>query len=378
MTRDEVRDAIREAARAGTTLRIAGRGMWLDAGRPVQATRTLSLASHSGVVQYEPGDFTLTARAGTTLEELARATLPHRQILALDPYGEASGTLGATVATGASGPMAHAFGAPRDNVIGLEVVTGDGSVVRPGGRVVKNVAGFDLTRLFTGSWGTLGAITEVSVRLRALPAVDETFAMPVDDRLEALAGLVRGLRGASIAPFALELLGARAAAILSLGTQPMLLVRVGGNMASVRAQRDVLARLGPLQPAEASVWRALRSIEPRDAMVARLSSLPSRIANVWEEARIATSGVDDALLVASIGRGIVRAIVPGGNADVARKIARVRSGQSAATVIFERLPAALWSELAQSPARDRLSRGVKERFDPSRVLKPGILGEEAR
>lgn len=378
MTRDEVRDAVRDAARGGTTLRIAGRGTWLDAGRPVQSRQTLSLAGLSGVVQYEPGDFTLTARAGTTLEELAQATLPQRQFLALDPYGDASGTLGATVATGASGPMAHAFGAPRDNVIGLEIVTGDGSVVRSGGRVVKNVAGFDLTRLFTGSWGTLGAITEVSVRLRALPAVDETFAMPIDDRPEALAALVRGLRGASIAPFALELLGAHAAATLALGTASTLLVRVGGNAASVRAQRDVLARLGPIRPAEPTVWRDLRSIEPRDAVVARLSSLPSRITNVWQEARIATSGADDALLVASIGRGIVRAIVPGNNADVARNIARVSSGQSKATVLFERLPAALWPELAPSPAHDRLSRGVKERFDPSRVLNPGILGEEPR
>lgn len=373
MTRDDVRDAVRDAARAGAALRIAGRGTWLDAGRPVQATRTLSIASHSGVVQYEPGDFTLTARAGTTLEELAQATRPHRQFLALDPYGDASGTLGATVATGASGPMAQAFGAPRDNVIGLEIVTGDGSMVRSGGRVVKNVAGFDLTRLFTGSWGTLGAITEVSVRLRALPAVDETFAMAVDERPGAIAALLHTLRAASIAPFSLELLGARAASTISLGHTTTLLVRLAGNMASVRAQRDVLARLGPLHAADAAVWRALRAIEPREAIVGRLSSLPSRIANLWEEARVATSGVEEALLVASVGRGVVRAIVPASNADAAGSLARCE-----ATVIFERLPAALWGELAPSPARDRLSRGVKERFDPSHVLNPGILGEELR
>lgn len=373
MTRDDVRDAVRDAARAGAPLRIAGHGTWLDAGRPVQSTRTLSLAAHSGVVQYEPGDFTLTARAGTTLDELAQATLPNRQFLALDPYGDVGSTLGATIATAASGPMAQAFGTPRDNVIGLEIVTGDGSVVRSGGRVVKNVAGFDLTRLFTGSWGTLGAITEVSVRLRALPAVDETFAMSVDDRPGAIAALVGTLRGASIAPFSLELLGAHAASTLALGTTTTLLVRLGGNMASVRAQRDVLAQLGPLRPADASVWRALRAIEPKDAIVARLSSRPARIANVWNEARVAASGVDEAILLASLGRGIVRAIVPANNPDAARRIARC-----GATVIFERLPAALWAELAPSPARDRLSRGVKERFDPSHVLNPGILGEEPR
>src|SRR5918993_3263613 len=190
MNANEIRDALREAAAARAPLRIAGRGTWLDAGRPVQASRTLSLTSLTGIVHYEPGDFTLTARAGTTLAELANATLPHRQFLALDPFGDSNGTLGATVATGASGPMAYAFGGPRDNVIGLEAVTGDGAVVRCGGRVVKNVAGFDLTRLFTGSGWTLGVITEVSVRLRALPQVDETYAIAIDDRPQELGKLI--------------------------------------------------------------------------------------------------------------------------------------------------------------------------------------------
>ena len=207
---------------------------------------------------YEPGDFTLTARAGTTLTELANATLPHRQFLALDPYGSATGTLGATVATAASGPMAHAFGAPRDNVIGLEVITGDGAVVRCGGRVVKNVAGFDLTRLFTGSWGTLGVITEVSVRLRALPAVDETYALGVDERPDALAALVRTLRVASIAPLAAELVSPTLASRLSLPSTATLLVRLAGNATSIRAQRHVLQTLGDVREVAPEVWRAAR------------------------------------------------------------------------------------------------------------------------
>src|SRR5687767_12359456 len=110
MKTHEIRDAVREAAAARMPLRIAGSGTWLDAGRPVHASRTLSLSNLTGIVHYEPGDFTLTARAGTTLGDLADATLPHRQFLALDPFGAADGTVGATVATGASGPMAYAFG----------------------------------------------------------------------------------------------------------------------------------------------------------------------------------------------------------------------------------------------------------------------------
>lgn len=371
MTSNDVRDAVRMAAAAHTPLRIAGSGTWLDAGRPVHATRTLSLSNLTGVVHYEPGDFTLTARAGTTLAELVNATLPHRQFLALDPFGDANGTLGATVATAASGPMAYAFGAPRDNVIGLEVVTGDGALVRGGGRVVKNVAGFDLTRLFTGSWGTLGVITEVSVRLRALPAVDGTYALPVDERPDALGKLVAALRVASIAPFALELVSPALASRLSLAETTTMLVRLGGNGTALRAQRSVLSTFGDVHEVGSEVWRAVRSAEPAVAIVARLSSLPSRMATVWTQAREATAGVAGALVIASLGRGVARCIVPGDARGAARRLARCD-----ASVIFERLPADLWDELALPAVNDRLSRGVKDRFDPSHVLNPGVLGED--
>ena len=367
MNANEVRDAVRDAAAARAPLRIAGSGTWLDAGRPVHASRTLSLSHLTGIVNYEPGDFTLTARAGTTLAELANATLPHRQFLSLDPFGDSNGTLGATVATGANGPMAYAFGGPRDNVIGLEVVTGDGAVVRCGGRVVKNVAGFDLTRLFTGSWGTLGVVTEVSVRLRALPQVDETYAIAVDDRPEKIGELIAGIRFVSIAPLAMELISPSPA--LRVAT-PTLLVRLGGNEASVRAQQRVLASFGDAQQVAADIWQSLRGAEPPATIVARVSTRPSRTIDAWTQTREAINSASNALLIASVGRGVVRCIVPQDAHDAARKLARCD-----ATVIFERLPAELWSELAPSPVSGRLSRSVKDRFDPSHVLNPGVLGE---
>jgi glycolate oxidase FAD binding subunit len=373
MTSNDVRDAVRDAAAAQTGLRISGHGTWLDAGRPVHATRTLSLAALTGVVHYEPGDFTLTTRAGTTLAELASVTLPHRQFLALDPFGEMSGTVGATVATAASGPIAYAFGGPRDNVIGLEVVTGDGAVVRCGGRVVKNVAGFDLTRLFTGSWGTLGVLTEVSVRLRALPAVDETYALAIDERPEPLATVIAALRIAPIAPFALELVSPSLASRLSLPGTTTLVARLGGNATAVRAQHKVLASFGDAQQVTSEVWSAVRRAEPSASIVARLSSLPSEMARVWTRAREATAGTPDAIVTAALGRGVARCVVPGDAREAARRLARCE-----ASVIFERLPADLWAELAPPAVEDRLSRSVKARFDPFNVLNPGVLGEVVR
>jgi glycolate oxidase FAD binding subunit len=217
-----------EHGTARSALRIVGGGTWLDAGRPVNDAQPLSLAGDDAIVEYVPSDLTLTARAGATLASIARVTRAEGQWLALDPPGVASGTLGATIATGSAGPLAHAFGAPRDNVLGIEAVTGRGDVVRAGGRVVKNVAGFDLTRLFTGAWGTLAVISEATVRLRALPERDESviLALPSGDAME---GWLAKLRALPFTPLALELLNASLARALGLGDRALLLGRVGGN-----------------------------------------------------------------------------------------------------------------------------------------------------
>lgn len=162
-----VAEQVRDAASTGDGLRIVGRGTWLDSGHRVTASRTLSLAGDRGIVAYSPGDLTITVRAGTTLAEIAEALREHGQWLALDPDGGLDVTIGATVATGSYGPAATLYGTARDQLLGLTVVTGRGEIVRPGGRVVKNVAGFDLTRLMTGAWGSLGVITELTLRVRS-------------------------------------------------------------------------------------------------------------------------------------------------------------------------------------------------------------------
>lgn len=163
----QIATMVREAGASLTPLRIVGRGTWLDAGSPVAAGAHLTLEADTGIVAYVPDDLTLTARAGTTLRELAETLGEHDQWIALDPEGDHDSTLGATVATCSYGPAAAFFGTPRDQVLGMTVVLGTGEIIRVGGRVVKNVAGFDLTRLMVGAWGTLGVITEVTVRVRS-------------------------------------------------------------------------------------------------------------------------------------------------------------------------------------------------------------------
>ncbi len=373
----DIAERVRTASARGERLRITGAGTWLDAGRPVADAAPLPLAALTGIVDYTAGDLTLTARAGTPLQEIARVTAAERQFLALDPFGRGEGTIGATVATASAGPLAHAFGTPRDAVLGVEAVTGDGSLIRGGGRVVKNVAGFDLTRLLTGAWGTLGVITEVSVRLRAWPEAEETIALALrNDSAPALAALLARVRAAEVAPWALELLSPALAARLGVAAHPVLLARLGGNEESVRTQRRVFATLAAVVTPAGDVWAALRAAEPPSAAVVRLSARPSALPILWRTARDATASWSGAFTHASPGRGIVRAILPG--ADAARTSAFLQLIERAgARYVAERLPASCWaSGVHHDPVADPLSQRAREAFDPRRILNPGLLGRE--
>jgi glycolate oxidase FAD binding subunit len=250
----ELSAVITDAASSHRALRLVGRGTWLDGGEAVApGAEPLHLDAFDGIIEYEPGDLTITVGAATTIAELDAVTATHGQWCPLSPWGGDDGSVGATIATATAGPLSHALGRPRDLVLGLECVDGTGKVLRPGGKVVKNVAGFDLVRLMTGAWGTLGAITRVSLRLRARPAVDETWRLEADaDRANEWQERLR--RGVT-PPIACELVEARR---LSAADPGGLLVRLAGNAAFVAAARDVVCALGDATPVDSAHWTALR------------------------------------------------------------------------------------------------------------------------
>jgi glycolate oxidase FAD binding subunit len=373
---DAVATHVRDARAARASLRIVGAGLWLAAGRPCRAAHDLSLAALRGVTEFARGDFTLTARAGTPLAEIDAVTAPEGQWLALQPFGSAEGTIGATVATASWGPLASAYGTPRDQLLGCEVVTGTGDVVRGGGRVVKNVAGFDLVRLMTGAWGTLGVITEVTVRLRARPEVDRTFAVLAETDSEAFcAAAWRWLRASPYTPLAAELCSPVLATRLALDQRTALLVRLGGNEHVVRAAERSVAELGSPLEVDGDVWARLRTTEPAASAIVRLGALPTELGPVWSSAAQVVESAGG-WVHATLERGVVRCVVPvdtaavGENERIRGIIPQLRAPGSR---IVEQLPTPLWDTI-DAPARDRLSSDLRRTFDPDGVLNPGILG----
>lgn len=369
--------AIQDCYAATAPLRISGRGTWLDAGRPVTADRLLSMRDDTGVVGYVPGDLTLTVRAGTTLAEIAEITSGHDQWLPLDPYGPADATIGATMATASAGPLASSFGLPRDLLLGVEFVTGRGEVVRAGGKVVKNVAGFDLSRLVTGSWGTLGVITEVTLRLYARPGVDRTYAIDLDGTEKEIRSFVHALVTAPLAPFALLLVGASVSRTLGIGQGAVCLMRFGGNDAAVRTQVNGLAQVSRPRELETKVWLDVRQVDGDAHSTIRISSLPNRI--VAQSGRILTEDVPALRTCIDPRRGVIRiATASGPEAGAPEDPPHVFFGEDATEhsteVIFEKLPADVWPVVSPTAVSDGLSRRVKNVFDPSNILNPGILG----
>jgi glycolate oxidase FAD binding subunit len=373
---NEIAERIREHCATRLPIRIVAAGTWQRAGAPVTATETQSLADDRGIVEYVPGDLTITLRAGTTLGEIAETTRAHSQFLTLDPWGGDTGTIGATIATATAGPRAAGFGLPRDAVLGMEFVSGSGSVIRAGGRVVKNVAGFDLVRLLTGSWGTLGAITELTLRLRAIPERQETLVLAIGEDTGALADCGRRLRALPFTVFAAQIVNAPLARRLGLPESTALIAQIGGNARAVAAQRDALKTIGRgLEPAGDHVWTALRACDDDAVASWRCSGMPSAYPEIWTRAQDAAQSLG-AFVHGDPWRGVVRVVVPA-SAD-ARAVTRAAIALDGANVP-ELLPAASGAWPGRRARKDserveRLSRAIREKFDPAGILNRGILG----
>ena len=184
---ERLSQTVREAARAGRTLRLRGGGTKDFYGQALEG-EILDTRSHCGIVAYDPSELVITARCGTKLAEVEAAMRERGQMLAFEPPHFGDATLGGAVAAGLSGPRRQAAGALRDFVLGVKIMDGRGQVLSFGGQVMKNVAGYDVSRLMAGSLGTLGIVLEVSLKALPLPVAEATLKLelPEDRAIEQL------------------------------------------------------------------------------------------------------------------------------------------------------------------------------------------------
>ena len=219
----------------------------------------VSTARLNQMVEHEPADLVAIAQAGVKLNDF-NATLSEKgQWLPLDPPDDRRATLGGVVATGLGGAQQFGYGRPRGSVIGMKVVLADGSVIKMGGRVVKNVAGYDLCKLFTGSDGTLGIIVELNFKLRPRPECERTVIM--DGPISKLPAKARSIISAGLFPVAAEIVSPALASLLGIATnQPVMLVRFAGNEVAVKYQIErtlALSEEGEVINEDATVWQQL-------------------------------------------------------------------------------------------------------------------------
>lgn len=346
-----------------STFRIVGAGSWPGIAERITANCVLDLSALQGITEYVPGDLTLTAHAGTPLSVIAATTAAHGQWLPLDPWGAGDGTLGATLATASAGPLAASIGLPRDAALGITVADASGTLITAGGRVVKNVAGFDLVRLHVGAWGTLGILCEATVRLRPMPATDRSFALSLPRGARDLAELTSTIQRCSLAPLATELVNAPLAAAMGLPPVDTACVRWGGASSAVAAGHDALARTAHLVEIPTSAWAELRSAEPHDATVVRYSTRPSELPRLWHA--IASADTSTARFHATVARGVVRVMAP---VEIQEQVMTATASLQPHIVVERGL-----QRRRPPTAVDRLNLTIREAYDPARRLNPGLM-----
>jgi glycolate oxidase FAD binding subunit len=348
-----VRDAVLDSA---GTLAVTGAGTaagWAGELGPVDAV--LDLGGLTGVIDHNPADMTVSVRAGTPLRELNDELAEHGQHVALDAARVADGaTVGGLLATADAGPGALVHGSLRDLVIGATLVLADGTVARSGGHVIKNVAGYDLTKLVHGAYGTLAVVAEVVLRLHPVPRAVATLVLPASLD-EAATQAARVLDSPH-----------EAAALEWVSDPGALLVRVEGTEAALPARVDRLRELlGAAATADGDPWaeHARLTRGTLDDTVLRVGVAPSRLPEVLAAlpARTATAG---------LGTGVATVVLPPDPAAVSAAHATVHA--AGGTSVLRNRPAGLGAPAwGPPPSALAVLRSVKQTFDPAGRLGPG-------
>lgn len=405
-TEEAAADLITWAVAEGQPLALEGNGSKASLGHAVEASHLISTGSLNGITLYEPDELVLSAKAGTSLSEISAALAANNQQFAFEPpsfnqlYGtNQPPTLGGLIASNASGPRRIAVGAARDHTLGVRCVHGRGEVIKAGGRVVKNVTGYDLPKLLAGSFGTLGLMTEITVKVLPAAETERTLVVFGGDR-EALLALLRRLTGEGIEASGFAFLPPASAklSLRSSGTEAAACIRLEGFEKSVAARLAMAEALTAEMLGDAAeqavlgaeesspLWEGVREVQPLlghglEAALVRVSLPPTAAPALltfierfeaqsfadWAGGQVWISLADENAVEEAMGaiRKFLRAgsegqPAPGGHATLMRAAERVR----------QRVPV---FQPADGPLAALQAR-VKESFDPKHILNPGRMG----
>ncbi len=387
-----IAEAVRDARARGEPLLVRGLGSKLGMLRPVQAAGSLSTRNHAGIGLYAPNELILSAKAGTALSEVEAALADGGQHLIAEPPdlgallspdgGTLAQSIGGVVATNLSGPRRVAWGAMRDHVMGVRVVNGAGEVARSGGRVLKNVTGLDLCKLLAGSHGTLGVITEVTVKVLPRPERTGSVVLAGLDARAGVAALSAGLGSPYAVSGAAWLPAEAAARVEGLPAGPLAILRIEDVAHSTeyrlgRLVEEMARFAAPVRlehEASLAAWAAIRDARPLRAdagdAVWRVSVRPSRGPGVLDAA--AAAGVRGFL---DWGGGLAWLAGPASEAAHGAVTRAALAGGGTWTVL--RAPDGLRAAIAVVPpeaaALAAITRRVKAAMDPGGVLNPGRM-----
>jgi len=404
---DAVSSVLAFASKADLSVIPRGSGTKMALGGiPKKLDVALSLVNLNRIVEYEPADLVVTAEAGLRLAELQKTVAKNGQRLPLDPPYTDTATLGGTVSSNSSGPMRYRFGSWRDLLLGVRVALPSGAMMKSGGKVVKNVAGYDLKKLYIGALGTLGVVTELTFRLYPLPESEKTFIASFRD-VKSAADLAGRILASELLPYAIEALNPGAARVVAdesgvqLGEASYAVaVGFGDVDESVRKQLSTTEELarssGALESVvlegtgEESVWNAIRnlagSLDRRDSRgVACKATVPiSRALEACDALeRLAARRGYVCVASSHVGNGIVNFYISAERArqgarvdDLASVITEARglTSQLDGTLVVERCPPEIKALVdVWGPTRTdfELMRVIKSQFDPWGILSPG-------
>lgn len=379
---EELRQAVEWALNEGATLDVRGEGSKLSLGKPLHCAQMLDLSGLSGIVDYAPEELVVTLRAGTPMREVEALLAQRNQMLAFEPpdlgplLGQApgQGTLVGAVMGNLAGSRRLSAGAARDHLLGFSGVNGRGEAFKSGGRVMKNVTGYDLSKVLAGSWGTLAVLDEVSVKV--LPAPDQTATLLLLG-LDDAAG-VRAMCAAMGSPH--EVSGAAhlpgRTALRLEGVAPSVEARLKGLRELMADAGAKMEELGTLE--SRTFWREVRDVAPLkaapDAVVWKISCPPTEGPAIL--ARIKTRRPAAQAFYDWSGGLIWLALPPSDDAD--HTIVRGALGATGGHATLIRAPEAVRAAVSvfhpQSAALVALAARVKESFDPKGLFNPGRMG----